>query len=142
MSKRNQKNTPQKDFREISSDTKKRAAILIANTALLTFIYFGAMALNEPILSMIVTFCFFGGFGGFLVAYLIYNRGFTRKDITVEMLPDHWSSEKKAKFIADGKTRQEKSKWVLSWIISLMIPIALDAIYLFTWPLIQNLFNL
>ncbi len=133
--------TPKKELRDISPAAKKRAALLVANTVLLTLIYFGAMALDEPILSMIVTVGFFGGFGSFLVTYIIYNRGFTRKSITVDMLPDHWSAERKAEYIEDGKRRYEGSKWMLSVIIPLMIPIALDAISLFTWPIIQNLFN-
>ncbi len=143
MSRRDKKdNKPKKELRDISPDAKKRAALLVANSLLLTVIYFGAMALNEPILSMIVTLGFFGGFGCFAVAYIIYNRGFTRKNVTVDMLPDSWSAEKKAEYIEDGRRRYEGSKWMLSVIIPLMIPIALDAISLFTWPIIQNLFNL
>ena len=143
MSRKDKKNDiPKKELSGISSDTKKRAAILIANSVVLTVIYFGVMSLDEPILSMIATFGFFGGFGGFLIAYLIYNRAFTQKNVTLDMLPDHWSAERKAEYIEDGKRRREKSKWMLSVIIPLMIPIALDAISLFTLPIIQNLFNL
>lgn len=135
------KNMPKKEMRDISPDTKKRVALLIANTLILTFIYFGTMGLDQPVLSFIVTAGYWAVFGCFLVVYLIYNRGFTRKGITEEMLPDSWSAEKKAEYIADGAKRQQNSKWMLSVIIPLMIPIAFDAIALFTWPIIQNLFN-
>ena len=142
MSRRDKKkNMPKKEMRDISPDTKKRVALLIANTMILTFIYFGTMGLNQPVLSFIVTAGYWAVFGCFLVVYIIYNRGFTRKGITEEMLPDSWSAEKKAEYIADGAKRQQSSKWMLSVIIPLMIPIAFDAIALFTWPIIQNLFN-
>ncbi len=143
MSRRDKyNNKPKKQLSDISPDAKKRAALLVANSILLTVIYFGAMALDEPILSMIVTLGFFAGFGSFAVAYVVYNRGFTRRNVTLEMLPDHWSAERKAEYIEDGRRRYEGSKWMLSVIIPLMIPIAFDAISLFTWPIIQNLFNL
>ncbi|MBE6647438.1 MAG: hypothetical protein E7611_07385 [Ruminococcaceae bacterium] len=135
-------NTQQPPKKEISPDAMKRAVILIINTAILTFIYFGSMAINQPILSAIVTVGFWAGFGGLLVFYIFYNRGFSRKGVTEDMLPDNWSKEKKREYIEDGNKRYERSKWMLSVIIPLMIPIALDAISLFTWPIIQNLLGL
>ncbi len=142
MGKRNKKNElPKKELRDISPDAKKRAALLIANTLILTFIYFGTMGLNQPVLSFIVTAGYWAVFGCFLIVYIIYNKGFTRKGITEEMLPDHWTVIQKNEYIQDGKKRQERSKWMLSVIIPLMVPIAFDAIALFTWPIIQNLFN-
>ncbi len=53
------------------------------------------------------------------VAYWVYNRGFTRKNVTPEMLPDEWSDEKKRQFIDDGKRRLEKSKWLIYIIVPL-----------------------
>lgn len=120
----------------------KRAAILIANTAILTFIYFGSMGIGQPILSIIVTAGYWLGFAGFLIAYLIYNRGFTRKDVTLDMLPDGWSEEKKVEFIENSKSKYQRSKWMLTVIIPLMIPILFDALVLFTWPIVQNLLGL
>ncbi len=120
----------------------KRAALLIANTVILTFIYFGSMGINQPILSAIVTVGYWVGFAGFLIAYFVYNRGFTRKDVTEDMLPDTWSEEKKREFLEDSQKRYKKSKWMLTVIIPLMVPIMLDAIVLFTWPIIQNLLGL
>ena len=142
MSRQDKKrSSPRKEPRDISPDTIKRVTLLIANTVILTFIYFGTMGLNQPVLSFIVTAGYWAVFGCFLIVYIIYNRGFTRKGITEEMLPDGWGDEKKAEYIADGAKRQQNSKWMLSVIIPLMIPIAFDAIALFTWPIIQNLFN-
>ena len=72
-------------------------------------------------------------FGGFLVAYIAYNRAFTRKGVTVDMLPDSWSDEKKQEYVEDGVRRAEKSKWMLSVIIPFLITILADTLYLFVW---------
>ena len=53
---------------------------------------------------------------GFVFGYFIYNRGLTRRNITPEMLPDEWSYEQKEAYIQDGKTRLQKSKWMLTII--------------------------
>lgn len=134
-------NLPKKQLSDISPEAKKNAALLIGNSLILTVIYFGTMGLNEPLLSIIVTLGYWLAFAGFSIAYVIYNHGFTRKNITPEMLPDSWDDEKKTEYIESGKKRQQGSRWMLSVIIPIMIPIALDAISLFTWPIIQNLFN-
>ena len=58
------------------------------------------------------------------------------------MLPPEWTYEHKQDYINDGTRRLERSKWMLSVIIPFMITVLLDAVYLFTWPMVQNLFNL
>ena len=144
-SKKHQRPTePQetKEAKKISHAALKRAAILIANTTILTFIYFGSMAIGQPILSAIVTLGYWSAFASLLIVYVIYNRGFTRKSVTEEMLPDSWGKEKKKKYVEDAQKRYNDSKWMLYVIIPIMIPIALDAISLFTWPMIRSLLGL
>jgi hypothetical protein len=131
-----------------------RIYLLVANTIALFFIYFGSMNVNVVVipagkiteypilLGQIVYLAYWLAFAVILLAHVIYNRAFTRKNITTDMLPPTWSAEKKAEFVEDGKRRIEKSKWMLSLIIPLLVTIAADAIYLFTWPMIQNLFNI
>ena len=132
----------------------KQLYLLILNSILLLFFYFGTMDLEVQVIpaGVIAPYPIFIGqfvyvaywlaFAGFLLAYLIYNRAFTRKNITVEMLPDDWSTEKKEDFVSDGKRRFEGSKWMLSVLIPLLVTISIDAIYLFTWPMVQNLFKI
>ena len=134
--------SPKKSLRDISPEAKKRAAVLVMNTLILTFIYFGSMGINQPILALIVNVGYWVVLGVLAIAYVIYNRGFTQKDLTIEMLPDSWDTEKKAKYISDAQKRDSRSRWMLTVIIPIMIPIMLDAISLFTWPIIQNLFGL
>ena len=69
----------------VSPEKLRKASLLIVNTLILSFIYFGSMNLNAPILSAVVTVGFWVSFAGFLLAYVIYNRGFSRKGITPEI---------------------------------------------------------
>ncbi len=133
---------PKKTLRDISPESKKRAVTLLFNTAILTFIYFGSMGINQPILALIVNVGYWVVLAVLAVIYVIYNRGFTQKNLTPEMLPDSWDAEKKAKYISDAERRDSRSRWMLTVIIPIMIPIMLDAISLFTWPIIKNLLGL
>lgn len=130
------------DRKPVSPEAKRQVYMLVINSILLIVVYFGAMGIEQPIISTVVTVAYWVIFAAFLVAYIVYNRAFTRKNITVDMLPDTMTYEEKEEYVADGKRRLEKSKWMLSVIIPLLVTIALDAIYLFTWPIVQSLLNL
>lgn len=129
------------DRKPVSPEAKRQVYMLVINSILLIVVYFGAMGIEQPIISTVVTVAYWVIFAAFLVAYIVYNRAFTRKNITVDMLPDTMTYEEKEEYVADGKRRLEKSKWMLSVIIPLLVTIALDAIYLFTWPIVQSLLN-
>ena len=132
-------NSPKKS---ISPEARNRAALLLINTAILTFFYFATQNIGFPILSMIITVGYWIILAVFALAYIIYNRAFSRKNVTVDMLPDIWTAEQKQEYVEDGKRRLEKSKWMLAVIIPFMVTILIDAIYLFTWPMVQGLFGL
>ncbi len=70
--------------------------------------------------------------------YVIYNRGFSRKNVTLDMLPDEWPPEKKTDFIEDGKRRLENSKWVLTVLIPLMGICAYELIDIYLMPHFQK----
>ncbi len=131
MKNDNRLNRPEQ--KPLSPKAKRLAISLIVNSLLLMLVYYGAMGLNIPIVSFIVTFGYMLVFGGFLIAYIAYNRAFSRKGMTPDMLPDSWSNEKKQEYIEDGVRRQKKSKWMLSVIIPFLITLMADALYLFVW---------
>ena len=127
--------------------------LMTANTVFFTFVYFAAINSKVIIvptsifgfplfLAHIVTVFYWVALAAFFVVFFVYNRAFSRKGITVEMLPDSWSAEQKNEFVEDAKQRLEKSKWMLAVIIPLFVPIMIDALYLFTLPIIENLFSL
>ena len=146
---------PQKpDKRSLSPKEKGLIGLTLLNSLILLFIYFGTVNLpiavfpagaiteNPIYLGQLVCVGYWVIFAGFLIAYLLYNRGFSRKNMTEDMLPATWSQEQRADYIADGKRRSERSKWMLAIIVPFFVSIAADALYLFTWPIIQSLFNI
>lgn len=72
------------------------------------------------------------------IAYWVYNRGFSRKGVTPEMLPDEWSAEKKTQFIEDGKRRMEKSRWLIYIIAPLCFVFIAEIFMTLVWPTIYQ----
>ena len=117
----------------VSKKTRKKAVSLIFSSIASLIVYYGVGATNIPMLQMGVMVAYMIAFGGLLAAYIIYNRAFSRKNITPEMLPDHWSVDEKQNFIRDGEERMKKSQWMLMIIIPLLVTFAAEAMYLFVW---------
>ncbi len=123
---------PEREKKPVSPEAKKRLWAVLGMSVVLLVIYYGAMTIN-PELTMPVMLAYMIGFAGFLIAYLAYNRAFVNKGVTVDMLPPEWSEEKKLRFIADTKEREEKSRWMLVFIISFVVVFMAEALYLFVW---------
>lgn len=73
-----------------------------------------------------------------VLAYVIYNRGFSGRGITAEMLPDSMTEKEKDDYIADTAERERKSKWMMTVIIPLLLALLTDLIDVFV---IQNLIS-
>lgn len=117
----------------VSPEARKKAIIIAILSFVNIFIYFGVVPALPPLLQFIIHIAYMAIFGSSLVVYVIYNRAFTRKGITIEMLPDVWNAEKKAAYIQDGEDRLKKSQWLMYLIIPFLCPIGVDALILFVW---------
>ena len=89
----------------------------------------------------IVMFTYMAVLTVLIFVYIIYNRGFSRKGVTAEMLPDEWSEEKKLEFIENGKVRLKRSKWILMLIIALFFTFIADTFVMYALPEIQKIFS-
>lgn len=89
----------------------------------------------------IVMFTYMAVLTVLIFVYIIYNRGFSRKGVTAEMLPDEWSEEKKLEFIENGKVRLKRSKWILMLIIALFFTFIADTFVMYALPEIQKFFS-
>ena len=76
-----------------------------------------------------------------ILTYVIYNRGFSRKGVTEDMLPDSMTSEQKAEFIADGEQRLKKSRPLLIVIFAFAFTFIADVIELIAIPFLGGLFK-
>ncbi len=114
-------------------ELKQRMILLLANSAILMSVYFYAASLGFPI------YYIYFALGGILgLVYVIYNKGFSGKNITPEMLPDHMTPEQKQAFIEDSKRRLRSSRWMLTILVPILFTFAADLFYLFV---LEGLFS-
>ena len=113
--------------------------ILLVLVTLAVFLFYRVM-MNFPHFE-IVLIAYMVLSVAFVVAYLIYNRGMTRRGVTPEMLPEDWSDEQKTEFIEDGIRRQKKSRWMIFPIFALLFTFAIDAMELFVIPFFTEMFT-
>ena len=107
-----------------------------------TLLYFGIVALSQHMESLrtaqimgigiMVLYAAIGA--GFLIAYIIYNRAFTRDNITPDMLPDTMSEHEKLAFIQSGVERKRKSRWMIVVLFAAFVPLAIDFLILTAIP--------
>ena len=69
--------------------------------------------------------------------YVVYNRGFIGKNATPESLPDSMSAAEKQAFLEDCRMRLEKSKWVLTVLIPIVLTFLADAAILYIVPALE-----
>ena len=106
---------------------------LLANTVILMVIYFWLPSQFEfSYMPMI----YLGVGAVLLLYYVIYNQGFAGKNATLDMLPDTMTLEEKQAYLARCRERMEKSKWVLTVLIPILLVFAVDMIYLFIIPML------
>ena len=116
--------------------------LVLGCSVLSTFLYFGVVALSEHMEALITAqimgigiMVLYAAVGaGFLIAYIIYNRGFTRDNVTPEMLPDTMSEHEKVAFIQSGVERKRKSKWMIVVLFAAFTPLAIDFLILNVIP--------
>ena len=117
----------------------RRARVLIlVLTLVLMLLYFSVQRLADDgtlprALGIAVMVLYMVSFGGLLIAYLIYNRAFIHKDVTVDMLPEDWPEEKKQAFVDGNRRRAERSRWLLLLLIPFVFVFLAEAMYLFLW---------
>ena len=80
--------------------------------------------------------------GASTVGYLLYNRGFSRRGVTADMLPADWSDEKKEEYIADGVRRMKRSRWVLILAFAIFATLAVDLIELYMLPTFKGVLGI
>lgn len=130
----------EKKARRDAAFKKNRRYILplILNT-IVSFGLYSYLVDVSPSVMMVTLWVYFALTAGFCFAYVIYNRGFSRMNLTPDMLPDSMSTEEKAAFIEDGKDRIEKSKWMITIIFPLLMTFILDIVYMY---IIEPMFEL
>ena len=111
---------------------------LIVTTAIVFLLY--RFLINTPFIK-ITLIAYIATATAVILAYVIYNRGFSRKGLTPDMLPDTMSKDEKKEFIEDGERRLKKSRPLVSVIFAFSFTFVYDVIELVAIPLIKELFS-
>lgn len=114
----------------------KLLLLLVLNTAVVFGFY--RFMLNYPHFE-IVLIAYMVLLTGFALGYVIYNRGFSRSGITVDMLPDSMSAEEKVEFVEDAQIRRKRSKWMITCIFPFVFTFGFDAL---TWLITDNILSM
>ncbi len=125
-----------------SKKDKVLLGLVLGCSAASTLLYFFMISLSEH-MEYLITAQIFGlgvpifyavAGAAFLFTYIIYNRAFTRDNVTPEMLPDSMNEEQKQAFIQSGVDRKRKSKWMIIVLFALFTPLAIDFLILTAIP--------
>lgn len=130
---------PEKENKNVGKDGKKlavRLMILIVVTMAVFAVY--RFSMNYPYFQTIM-FVYMALATAVILGYVIYNRGFSRRGVTAQMLPDSWSDEEKERFIADGKRRLDASRWMLYPIFAFLFTFAMEIVELIVIPFFKGL---
>lgn len=138
----NQPPRKQPEPKKATKQDKLLFGLVLGCSAASTLIYFTLIELSKHMESLItaqvlgigVMVLYAVAGAAFLFTYIIYNRGFTRDNITPDMLPDTMNEQQKEEFIQNGKDRKRKSKWMIIVIFALFVPLAVDFIVLIAIP--------
>ena len=142
MSKRNNNNQSNKDMTAKNKINLRPLWLLGALILASAAVYASYRVLISTFNPEIVMLIYMTLATALALAYVIYNRGFSRKNITADMLPESWSEEKKNAFIEDGKLRLKKSKPLLVVVIAFFFTFVIEAIELFALPFFSDLLGL
>lgn len=110
--------------------------LLVFNTAVI-FGFYRYMLTTRYFLPVLVIYM--AALALLLIAYIIYNRGFSRSGVTVDMLPDSMTNEEKVAFVEDALCRKKKSKWMLTLIFPFVFTFGFDAI---SWLIPENIISI
>ena len=102
--------------------------LLIFNTAWLAVLYFVLPAVLQftylPAVYLAVG-------GALALWFVIYNKGFTRRRVKPEDLPVGMTKEEREAWNAEGERLFQKSRWMLTLIIPILLVFFADLLYLF-----------
>lgn len=115
-------------------DAKKLLIQLAVNSLIIVPLYF-VIATNVQFPYLHYIYLLAGA--ALALYYVIYNRGFVGKNATPESLPDSMSTAEKQAFLEDCRLRQKNSRWILTFLIPIVLTFLADAAILYIVPSLE-----
>ena len=116
---------------------KTIALLLLFNTALAIALYF--LLIHLGVWFMPPIYLAVGAI--FAMIFIVYNRGFYAKNAKPEELPNTMTKAEKQAYIQEGRDRLNRSRWMLTVILPIVLTIACDLIYLYIFPYVKEIFS-
>ena len=145
MSKRKRKAAPVNDGSNASSPKIPKGDIirLLALIATVAGVYgaykFFLSAFEDYTLHILIIYSVLATVS--TLTYVIYNRGFSRRGLTPEMLPDTMSEEEKQEFIEDGEQRLRRSRPLLMVVLAFAFTCVAELVELIALPFLLGVFQ-
>ena len=133
-----QNDTNTAEQRKITMANVSRLLVAIAVTIIIFCLY---RFLISQYYFEIVLIIYMVAAAAVIIAYVMYNRGFSRRGVTPQMLPKDWSEEQKREFIEDGELRLKKSRPLAILIFAFVFTFVVDILELYALPLLQEMFS-
>lgn len=145
MSKRKRKAAPVNDGSNASSPKIPKGDIirLLALIATVAGVYgaykFFLSAFEDYTLHILIIYSVLATVS--TLTYVIYNRGFSRRGLTPEMLPDTMLEEEKQEFIEDGEQRLRRSRPLLMVVLAFAFTCVAELVELIALPFLLGVFQ-
>ncbi len=117
-------------------EAKRNIYLLLINSVLAVALYFAVASYFPYILILYLATAAVLAF-----VYVIYNKGFSGRGVTPEMLPSTMTSEEKQAFIDDSRRRMQKSGWMLTVLFPLILALMLDMMGQLLLPMLKGFFS-
>ncbi len=118
------------------SSKKNTLLLLLFNFAILFTVYQVLIHLHP----YLATILYAAAALALAVSYYVINRGFSPPVTDDEALPASWSPVEKCAYIEDAKSRHERAKGLLMWLLPVILTLLFDVLFLFVFdPLLKML---
>ena len=122
-------------------EASKNKFVMLLTLVFTTIVVYGVLQVVLYFEIIAIYWIYLGITLALIIAYLLYNRGMSRRNITSDMLPEDWTYEQKEEFISEAAGRMAKSKWLLMFILAFIITFGIDVVVLFYGDYFSNLFK-
>ena len=115
---------------------KNLAFLLLGNTLLLVGLYFLLIQLDV----WFITYIYVAIAAVLAAVFIVYNRGFYAKNTKPEELPNTMTQKEKLAYIQAGKDRLDRTRWMITILLPVILSIAADIVWLYIVPYLKEIF--
>ncbi|MBQ7727788.1 MAG: hypothetical protein IJT60_04320 [Clostridia bacterium] len=117
--------------KNLVKENRKYIIGMAVSLPLLFLVYFVLVGLQW----YVIDFIYMGALAILSLTYVIYNKGFRASGVTYEQLSPDLPEEKRREIIESRDSHLQKSKWMLVFIIPLLLVVLTELVIMYIVPL-------